>query len=228
MIMCGTFAIWFWTLDKNTVTKYAVAHSIARNMRYHLGTVGLGSLLVAIFRFIRILWYLLKGLARKSFGYCCCEMWVAAIKEFVKMITNNAYIVCANHGTNFIQSARFGYNLLERNVDHVIMIYGVKQVILYVGQLLIVGFSVVTAYASFRSAELAEKRITSPIIIVTVGSIIVTRVVSKIASTAIDTIFLCALEDNERNDGSNNRPYYMNLNLRVLFLESRLEDISNC
>ena len=33
---------------------------------------------------------------------------------------------------------------------------------------------------------------------------------------AVDTLFLCFLEDLERNDGSPQRPYYMSSNLQAI------------
>ena len=37
----------------------------------------------------------------------------------------------------------------------------------------------------------------------------------SVYSTAVDTIFLCYLEDLERNDGSASRPYVMSRKLRL-------------
>ena len=37
----------------------------------------------------------------------------------------------------------------------------------------------------------------------------------SVYTTAVDTIFLCYLEDLERNDGSPSRPYIMSRDLRL-------------
>lgn len=39
-----------------------------------------------------------------------------------------------------------------------------------------------------------------------------------ILQSAVETIFICAIEDYERNDGSDERPYYMNDKLKNLLL----------
>ena len=36
---------------------------------------------------------------------------------------------------------------------------------------------------------------------------------------AVDTIFLCLLEDLERNDGTPDRPYYMSKNLKHIMVK---------
>lgn len=40
----------------------------------------------------------------------------------------------------------------------------------------------------------------------------------KVLETAIDTVFLCALEDYERNDGTQDKPYYMSHELKQMML----------
>lgn len=38
----------------------------------------------------------------------------------------------------------------------------------------------------------------------------------SVLKTAIDTVFLCVLEDLERNDGSSSRPYFMSERLKMM------------
>lgn len=49
-------------------------------------------------------------------------------------------------------------------------------------------------------------------------SIFVSASIFAILQSAVDTIFICVIEDYERNDGSDQRPYYMNYKLRNLML----------
>ncbi|GFO17743.1 choline transporter-like protein 2 [Plakobranchus ocellatus] len=49
----------------------------------------------------------------------------------------------------------------------------------------------------------------SPIVIVVLGTYLITDSFFDVYSMAVDTIFLCFLEDIERNDGSKERPYFM-------------------
>ena len=47
------------------------------------------------------------------------------------------------------------------------------------------------------------------------GSYITASILFSVFTTAVDTIFLCYLEDLERNDGSPSRPFTMSRQLRL-------------
>ncbi|XP_021344233.1 choline transporter-like protein 4 [Mizuhopecten yessoensis] len=52
-----------------------------------------------------------------------------------------------------------------------------------------------------------------PIVIVTIVSYVVASCFFSVYSMAVDTLFLCFLEDLERNDGSVEKPFYMSKDL---------------
>ena len=53
--LSGAFASYYWSMNKNDVPFFALLFSFSRCVRYHLGSVAFGSLLVAVVRFIRII-----------------------------------------------------------------------------------------------------------------------------------------------------------------------------
>ena len=55
MVLAGAFASWYWVLDKRDIPKMPLMSSFFRTLRYHLGTIAFGSLVVAIIRMIRVL-----------------------------------------------------------------------------------------------------------------------------------------------------------------------------
>jgi hypothetical protein len=54
----------------------------------------------------------------------------------------------------------------------------------------------------------------TPVLFITAGSYLVASAFFSVYSMAVDTLFLCFLEDLERNDGSKERPYFMSQSLR--------------
>lgn len=48
-----------------------------------------------------------------------------------------------------------------------------------------------------------------PIVIVFLGSCAITLMLMRVVEVAVETVFLCFLEDIERNDGTNEKPYFM-------------------
>merc|ERR1712150_157197 len=55
-----------------------------------------------------------------------------------------------------------------------------------------------------------------PVIIITLGAYFIADVFFGVYEMAVDTLFLCFLEDIERNDGSAEKPYYMSKDLRKI------------
>ena len=55
-----------------------------------------------------------------------------------------------------------------------------------------------------------------PIIIIVVGTYFIADVFFDVYEMAVDTLFLCFLEDLERNDGTPLKPYYMSKDLRQI------------
>ena len=54
------------------------------------------------------------------------------------------------------------------------------------------------------------------LIVTALGTFIIASVFFSVQSVAVNTIFLCFIEDSERNDGTEDRPYYMNDKLKQL------------
>ena len=59
-----------------------------------------------------------------------------------------------------------------------------------------------------------------PVILVAIGAILLTSVFFQVVTAAIDTLFYCFLEDCERNDGTYEKPYFMNRKLRKVLHRS--------
>lgn len=59
MIIAGAVATWFFTRNKGNLNS-PVGESFRNLVRYHLGTVALGSFLIAIVQFVRVLFQALE------------------------------------------------------------------------------------------------------------------------------------------------------------------------
>ena len=56
----------------------------------------------------------------------------------------------------------------------------------------------------------------TPVVAITLGSYLVTTAFFSVYSMAVNTLFICFLEDLERNNGSKERPYFMSRSLRQI------------
>ncbi|XP_061169653.1 choline transporter-like protein 2 isoform X2 [Saccostrea echinata] len=230
MTLAGAFASYYWAFEKpKDIPAFPILSSLWRCFRYHLGSLAFGSLIIAIVQMIRVaLEYVdakLKGKENpvaKFFVKClkCC-FW--CLEKFLKFLNKNAYILIAAHGKNFCTSAKNAFMLIMRNIVRVVVIDKVTDFLLFVSKLVVVAFAAATSYFFFdgRIEFLASftpslNFYVVPIVIVTLGSYVIASCFFSVYEMAVDTLFLCFLEDLERNDGSPEKPYYMSKDLRKI------------
>ena len=231
LVLARVFAEWYWSQAHlaRPAACSVLAASLATAASYHLGTVAFGSLIIAAIRLVRIL---LEYVAEKCRKYtndltkcllCCCRCCLYCLEKFMRFVNRNAYIICAVKGTNFCTSAKTAFNLITRNLVRVVVLDSVVDFLLFLGKLII---AVVTGTASYlvfagQVPDLQDRlpRLNyffTPVIFIVVGSYVIASSFFSVYSMAVDTLFLCFLEDLERNDGSQARPYCMSSNLRAV------------
>jgi len=228
MILAGVFATWYWTFHKRHVPFFTLTRAIVRTMWYHMGTVAFGSLLIAICSFIRaMIEYVERKLKRfdnpiSKAMICCCKCFFWCLQKFLCFINRNAYIMCAIHGKNFCVSAKDAFQLLMRNLIRVVFVDKVTDFLFFLGKLLVTAVLVVASYWVFaRPVRLLDDSGRDvvlvypwvPMAIVGVMTYIIASIFFSVYSVAVDTLFLCFLEDCERNDGSVEKPYFMSKQL---------------
>merc|ERR1719357_1410446 len=193
---------------------------------FHLGTVAFGSLLIAIIRMIRtILEYIERkckkfnnDLTRCLIWCCKCCLW--CLEKFMRFINRNAYIMCAIKNTNFCKSAKDAFNLLMRNLVRVVVLDSVVDFLLFLGKIVIVLLTGAVSYLAFAGylPDIKDQipslnYIYTPVVFIVIGSYVIASSFFGVYNMAVDTLFLCFLEDLERNDGSEQRPYKMSKSL---------------
>jgi len=212
IVLAKVFAEYFWQklALKKALPNYMVFISMKMVLVYHLGTVAFGSLILAIIRFIRKILQWLEAKAMKmgnkagSCILCFCKCCFWCLEVFMKFINRNAYILCAVKGTSYCESAKNAFELVMRNPVRFAVLDSVCDFILLFGKLLIVAGIGVGSYFSFEELPvgLELNYFFVPIVIIVIGSYFIASSFFNVYSMAVDTIFLCALEDIERNNGA--------------------------
>jgi choline transporter-like protein 2/4/5 len=94
-----------------------------------MGTVALGSLIIAIVKFIKAIIENMQRQAQEGgtsacgcICACICRCFLNCLENFLSFISKNAYIMTAIYGTDFITSAKDAFNLLMRNILNVIVL----------------------------------------------------------------------------------------------------------
>ncbi|XP_063039558.1 choline transporter-like protein 2 isoform X2 [Engraulis encrasicolus] len=238
MTLAGAFASYYWAFVKpDDMPTCPIFASLGRALRYHTGSLAFGSLILSIVQIIRVLLeYLdhkLKGAQNKctKFLLCCLKCCFWCLEKFIKFLNRNAYIMVAIYGKNFCSSARDAFFLLMRNIIRVAVLDKVTDFLLFLGKLLIVGLVGIFAFFFFSGRVKAFEDTAPtlnyywvPILTVVVGSYLIAHGFFSVYAMCVDTLFLCFLEDLERNDGSAERPYLMPDNLlKILKKKNKVE-----
>jgi choline transporter-like protein 2/4/5 len=140
----------------------------------------------------------------------------------MKFINKNAYIMTAVYGKNFCTSAKDAFLLLMRNALRAFVLDKVTDFLLFMGKVLIVGGIAAASFVFFSGGfgdkvEVPELHFyLMPVIVITVGTYFIATLFFEVYNMAVDTLFLCFLEDCERNDGSLDKPYYMPKELMII------------
>jgi len=137
----------------------------------------------------------------------------------------------AVYGKNFCWSAKEAFFLLMRNVATVWILDKVTDFLLFIGKLVIVGGVAVSSYYVF-SGQVDEgvpdlNYYFVPVIIVTICTYFIADVFFDVYEMAVDTLFLCFLEDLERNDGSMEKPYFMSKDLKRIMHKHNKDGYDN-
>ncbi|XP_031574217.1 choline transporter-like protein 4 isoform X2 [Actinia tenebrosa] len=228
-VLAGAFASWYFAFDKpEDIPTLPVLSSFWRTIRYHTGSLAFGAAIIAIVQMIRaVLEYIDRKL--KEYGQdnkavkfilCCCKCCFWCLEKCLRFLNKNAYIVIAIYGKNFCSSAKDAFQLLLRNVLRVAAVNSVTSFLLFLGKVFVTGIIGVASYFWFRKVN--EDDPTSlnydvvPVIITIIFAYVVTVLFFDVYDMCIDTIFLCFLEDIERNNGSVEKPYYMSDSLKKI------------
>uniref|UniRef100_A0AAR2IWB0 Choline transporter-like protein n=1 Tax=Pygocentrus nattereri TaxID=42514 RepID=A0AAR2IWB0_PYGNA len=227
--LAGAFASYYWAFHKPAdIPACPLVSSFMRALRYHVGSLAFGALILTIIQVVRIILEYIDHKCRAAqnpcgrFLMCCLKCCFWCLEKFIKFLNRNAYIMIAIYGKNFCVSAKNAFLLLMRNILRVVVLDKVTDLLLFFGKLLVVGGIGVLAFfffsgkiqvpgSLFRASELNYYWM--PIITVVVGAYLITHGFFSVYNMCVDTLFLCFLEDLERNDGSAEKPYYMSKNL---------------
>lgn len=233
--LAGAFASWYFAFHKpDDIPSLPILKSFWRTIRYHTGSLAFGAAIIAIVQFIRaVLEYIDRKLKESGqdnkivkFIMCCCKCCFWCLEKCLKFLNKNAYIIIAIKGKNFCGAAKEAFMLLLENVLRVVAVNSVTSFLLFMGKLFVVGIVAVCSFSWFDKLNKDDPDTLQfdvvPTIIMVIFAYAVAILFFDVYDMAIDTIFLCFLEDMKMNDGSAEKPYYMSDSLKeIMDLQNR-------
>jgi len=224
MVLASTFARWYWTLKKRDVPFFTLTTAFCQTAFYHLGTLAFGSFILAVVRMVcLVLEYISRKVKAHDNFVTRAIIWIMRfffwlMDAFLKFATRNAYIMCAIHGHNFITSAKDSFKLVMRNPLRMVTLDFAMGFLFFVSKVLLSAGAGVSTYFFLSNYPEAFKLHYNvvPAILVAIFTYLIAHVFFGVYSTAVDTLFLCFLEDCERNDGSPEKPFFMSKQLKKI------------
>lgn len=217
-----------------SIAGWPVFSSFWRAIRYHLGSLAFGSLILAVIQTIRaVLTYLqtqLRGAKENrvaKFLLMCLNCCCGCLEILIRFLNRNAYIEIAIYGYPFCKAAKTAFQLLIRNALRVAVVDKVADFLLFLGKIMI---TLATSFVGVVLLQMPEvvpgwdapdvgRFWAVPLIMIALLSYIVASCFMTVYEMAIDTIFLSFCEDCERNDGVD-KPYFMTENLKKFLDQS--------
>ena len=215
VVLAASVGHFYWYRGNSALMpRLPVLRSIGFTFGYHLGSIALGSLILAIIQFIRLL---LEYLDRRTkrlqdtncllrWCLCCvkCCMWY--LEKVVQYINKNAYIVMGVKGTSYCTSAGRAVSLILTNILRLAAVNVIGDFLIFIGKLCVVGGCGVVAFfvADMELYTNPEKHpdtfLSSPVVPI-IATVIVAYVCAcvffQVYEMAVDTVLLCFCDDCE-------------------------------
>ncbi|KAJ8920182.1 hypothetical protein NQ315_011843 [Exocentrus adspersus] len=197
MVIAGSVAHWFYRHKYKDNAH--VCYAMGKLIKYHLGSVALGSLIITIFKVPRlVLTYLHEKWARgkdkgsecASCGLKCCICCFYCLEKFIRYLNHNAYTVIAIDGSNFCKAAGTAFEVLTSHALQVATINSLGDFILFLGKCLVTAVTGCVGLALFRrDPELTFYA--APTLLVCVFAFFM----------VLDTVYLCMCQSGDAPDG---------------------------
>ncbi|CAL5411231.1 unnamed protein product [Camellia sinensis] len=218
-VIAGSVASYYWAHGEplKEISFLPVFSSMKRLMRYSLGSVAIGSLIVSLIESSR---WILKSIRRKlKFASARSENWFGNAASFsshcsltciewtIKSLNRNAYIMIAITGKSFFTASAIATELIRNNVLRIGKVNVIGDVILFLGKLCVSLSSAIFAFLMLDSHKYksAHNKVSSPLFPVLVCwtlSYVVATLFFAVVEMSIDTIILSFCQDSEEHQGT--------------------------
>lgn len=188
--------------------------SIWVSIRYHLGTIIFGALVIAIIQFIRaVVLYIEKQYLQKwkdnatmKAAICCLNCCLMCIEKLVRAISKSAFVVTCVSNEGFCCAAAESLGIMISNIVQTGTLQGLSIVACLVLKVFITVTNLMIAYGlMFHVPYLTEDRTVEsglfPMFFIALISLAIACLFVNIYESCIDTIMMCFFMDEKRFGG---------------------------
>ncbi|KAF3442528.1 hypothetical protein FNV43_RR16444 [Rhamnella rubrinervis] len=218
-VIAGSVASYYWARGGTSpeIPFLPVFSSMKRLIRYSLGSVALGSLILSFVESIR---FMLESIRRKLkvssttpdnwFGkvaFHTSSFCLRCIECTIKSVNRNAYIMIAITGKSFCKASAISTELIINNILRIGRVNVIGDVILFLGKLCVSLASALFAFLMLDTHKYrsGHNKISSPLFPVLVCwglGYVVATLFFAVVEMSIDTIILSFCQDSEEHQGT--------------------------
>ncbi|CAH2311434.1 Hypothetical predicted protein [Pelobates cultripes] len=217
MVIAGVTVTWYLQRDKKNV-RHPILSSMCLLVWYYLGTAIAGSFLLTLLRIPRMILLYISQLLKQRDNACakctsrCCSCGFWCLEKWLRCLNQNAYAATIINGTPFCASAKDSYNLMIKNPPFVSYLNCAGVFMIFLGKVFVVCFTVFGGLMAFNYHRELHVWVV-PLLLVAFFAYLVAHSFLSLFETVVHSLFLCYAVDIETNDGTPERPYFMEQDL---------------
>jgi len=193
------------------LSKWPLLAASWRVFRYHMGTIAVTALIIALIKIIRVIVLYIESQCTnkenklQKIVFCMIHCFLKCLQCCCDKINKNALIWTAVHGSNFCVSACSSFHLIFNNMIRTAALHGVTKIIYLMGEVSVALTCAAVTILYLGSMTPYTEIVSSPIL-PGLSAFIIGGIIAKaffgIFDSLIDTIFLCFLMDEKMNKDS--------------------------
>lgn len=208
MTVASSVASWYFSRNRDALA-CPIGNSVKRVANFHLGSIALGSFLIVLLKIPRLIltfleYYLKKWRESNSCINCtfkCCQCCFYCLENFVRYINHNAYTIIAIEGKDYCFSARVAFQTLASNTLRIVTINTMGDFIIFLGKCIVTASAATFGVYLMRN-DPSIHYLAVPVIFAAVCAYMVAHAMLCVFEMVIDTMFLCFVEDVNKNANS--------------------------
>merc|ERR1712072_635018 len=219
MVLAGAAAAWYFReLPDRPAVKQPLTSSLKRALKYHIGSVAYGSLIIAIVKMIRAIVAYIQAKCNKAAGkagaigkmvkmvLCLIQSCLWCMEKCMKFINRNAYVLIAIHGISFCTAAKRSFFLILRNIARIGAVAILSTIFLFLGKMFVCGVpTAVAMYILVMNKSTAVDAPATPLAVTAIICYLIGSSMMAVYGMTIDTMLVCFVGDEEMHD---NNPVY--------------------
>jgi len=218
VVIAGAISSFYWAEgDRAKIPKGPVKASLKRALTFHLGSIALGSFIVATVQFARLAMEYVErktqqitdGNLLAKYAMSCVKYCLWYLEKVIKFINRNAFIIVAVKGTGYCSSAFTAVKLILGNLGKLAAVNTVGDFLIFLGKLTVTAgcffCAIMVADLDMYTDPTMDTHLSSPLVpvlLATIAGAIIANVFFGVYEMAIDTILMSFCEDCSRHDGS--------------------------